>query len=331
MYLCLVLGFHLESFCPGTPSRTHQPHVPPRFPHGHSLLQVRRSVSSRHGRGACGAQTLLVSASVIPTALHSFDAVDSRLHPFLQACRYHSYSSAACELGSCQTADGSTRYERYQGWRSSFLPGVLHLSHSFTIAMLLSHPLVAAVAAFSPSTNAAPAPWGGPGNWWWPRPQHGAGGGSAKSINVQLGPRPFYLVNNMDAGPLKDKLESCTEGPFETSGFSISHRGAPLMFPEHSRQGYIAAARMGAGIIECDVSFTSDRELVCRHSNCDLHYTTDILSRPELAAKCTSPFVPYDEATGTPASAMCCTSDITLSEFKVCDMEWSCLTPTDCM
>lgn len=28
------------------------------------------------------------------------------------------------------------------------------------------------------------------------------------------------------------------------------------------------------GIIECDVSFTSDRELVCRHSNCDLHYTT---------------------------------------------------------
>ena len=28
------------------------------------------------------------------------------------------------------------------------------------------------------------------------------------------------------------------------------------------------------GVIECDVSFTSDRELVCRHSNCDLHYTT---------------------------------------------------------
>ena len=71
-----------------------------------------------------------------------------------------------------------------------------------------------------------------------------------------------------------------------------------------------------SGIIECDVSFTSDRELVCRHSNCDLHYTTDILSRPELAAKCTSPFVPYDPVTDTPANATCCTSDITLAEFK---------------
>lgn len=65
--------------------------------------------------------------------------------------------------------------------------------------------------------------------------------------SVQLGPRPYYLVNNMDEGELKDKLESCSEGPFSTSHFSISHRGAALMFPEHSKEGYIAAARMGAG------------------------------------------------------------------------------------
>lgn len=70
------------------------------------------------------------------------------------------------------------------------------------------------------------------------------------------------------------------------------------------------------GIIECDVSFTSDRELVCRHSNCDLHYTTNILTKPDLAAKCTEPFTPADPVTGTPASAKCCTSDITLAEFK---------------
>lgn len=120
----------------------------------------------------------------------------------------------------------------------------------------------------------------------------------------------------MDAGPLKDKLTSCKEQPKSTSSFSISHRGAPLMFPEHSRQGYEAAIRMGAGIIECDVSFTSDRELVCRHSNCDLHYTTNILAKPELAAKCSEPFVPYDPETGTAATAKCCTSDITLTEFK---------------
>jgi len=70
------------------------------------------------------------------------------------------------------------------------------------------------------------------------------------------------------------------------------------------------------GIIECDVSFTSDRELVCRHSNCDLHYTTNILTKPDLAAKCTEPFTPADPANGTAASAKCCTSDITLEEFK---------------
>ena len=73
---------------------------------------------------------------------------------------------------------------------------------------------------------------------------------------------------------------------------------------------------MGAGILECDVTFTKDRQLVCRHSQCDLHTTTNILAIPELAAKCTQPFTPADPATGTPASAQCCTSDITLAEFK---------------
>jgi glycerophosphoryl diester phosphodiesterase len=73
---------------------------------------------------------------------------------------------------------------------------------------------------------------------------------------------------------------------------------------------------MGAGRIECDATFTRDRELVCRHSQCDLHATTDILSRPELAAKCTRPFAPADPATGVEASAWCCTSDLTLAEFK---------------
>ncbi|KAF7189059.1 Extracellular protein [Pseudocercospora fuligena] len=147
------------------------------------------------------------------------------------------------------------------------------------------------------------------------KPDH-SGHGGKKSLNVQVGPRPYYLVDNMDEGPLKEKLESCSEDPLKTSSFSISHRGAPLMFPEHSKEGYKAAIRMGAGIVECDVSFTSDLELVCRHSNCDLHYTTDILAHPELAEKCSEPFVPYDPETGTEASAKCCTSDITLSEFK---------------
>jgi glycerophosphoryl diester phosphodiesterase len=134
---------------------------------------------------------------------------------------------------------------------------------------------------------------------------------------VHLGPRPFYLVDNMEPSDLKTALLACEKGPFEKSNFSIGHRGAAMQFPEHTRESYKAAAQMGAGIVECDVTFTSDRELVCRHSQCDLHTTTNILAT-ELAAKCTQPFTPADLTTTpiTPASAVCCTSDITLAEFK---------------
>src|SRR5262245_2186371 len=131
----------------------------------------------------------------------------------------------------------------------------------------------------------------------------------------QIGPRPFYLVDKMKDGPLKTQLAQCT-GPFRKTDFSIGHRGAALMFPEHSKESYEAAALMGAGIIECDVTFTKDRELVCRHSQCDLHTTTNILAVPALAAKCSVPFSPANPSAGTPATATCCTSDITLAEFK---------------
>jgi len=152
---------------------------------------------------------------------------------------------------------------------------------------------------------------------WASRHRHGRPVHPQKPAkNVQLGPRPYYLVEDMDDGRLKRELEACSEGPFKKSDFSIGHRGSALQFPEHTKESYEAAARMGAGIIECDVTFTKDRELVCRHSQCDLHTTTNILAVPELAAKCTQPFTPADAATGTPASATCCTSDISLDEFK---------------
>lgn len=137
--------------------------------------------------------------------------------------------------------------------------------------------------------------------------------------SVQLGPRPFFLVEDMQAGKLKRTLQACANGPFRKSEFSIGHRGAALQFPEHTRESYLAAARMGAGIVECDVTFTQDKELVCRHAQNDLHTTTNILATP-LAAKCTTPFTPaHFDVNGsllTPASAECRTSDITLAEFK---------------
>lgn len=133
--------------------------------------------------------------------------------------------------------------------------------------------------------------------------------------SIQLGPRPYYVVNDMDKSKLRNELEQCKVTSFKKSDFSIGHRGACMQFPEHTRESYLAAARMGAGIIECDVTFTKDKQLVCRHSQCDLHTTTNILATP-LASKCSEPFSPADPKSGKKASAKCCTSDITLAEFR---------------
>src|SRR5262245_57656409 len=135
---------------------------------------------------------------------------------------------------------------------------------------------------------------------------------------IQLGPRPFYLVEGMDSSPLKDKLVRCENGPFQSSDFSIGHRGAALQFPEHTRESYQAAARMGAGIVECDVTFTSDKELVCRHAFNDLHTTTNILLT-SLASTCIHPFTPATvDGNGDPvdATAECRTSALTLNQFR---------------
>lgn len=132
---------------------------------------------------------------------------------------------------------------------------------------------------------------------------------------VEVGVRPYYLVSQMDNSPLKTQLESCNTNTFEKSDFSIGHRGAPLQFPEHTKESYLAAAKMGAGILECDVAFTKDKALVCRHSQCDLHQTTNVLAKPKLAKKCRIPFTPGDKSLGKKAQVECCTSDFTLAEF----------------
>eukprot|EP00594_Rhizosolenia_setigera_P001686 CAMPEP_0178949134 /NCGR_PEP_ID=MMETSP0789-20121207/5868_1 /TAXON_ID=3005 /ORGANISM="Rhizosolenia setigera, Strain CCMP 1694" /LENGTH=371 /DNA_ID=CAMNT_0020629595 /DNA_START=516 /DNA_END=1631 /DNA_ORIENTATION=+ len=84
-----------------------------------------------------------------------------------------------------------------------------------------------------------------------------------------------------------------------------------MFYPEHTIESYKAAALQGAGIIECDVTFTKDMELICRHAQCDLHTTTDVVLHPELNAKCTTPFV-----AGSGTSPKCCASDFTLEEIQ---------------
>nr|WP_239113376.1 glycerophosphodiester phosphodiesterase family protein [Shimia biformata] len=135
----------------------------------------------------------------------------------------------------------------------------------------------------------------------------------AFASEVELGPRPYYLIDQMADGPLKQQLDACRDMDFRPHPFSIGHRGAPLMFPEHTVESNRAAARMGAGILECDVTFTKDKELVCRHAQNDLHTTTNILAT-NLADNCTAGFTPA--AGDAKASAECRTSDITLAEFK---------------
>jgi glycerophosphoryl diester phosphodiesterase len=125
--------------------------------------------------------------------------------------------------------------------------------------------------------------------------------------------RARELATGLPAGPLKHRLAQCEVRRFDVAALSVSHRGAPLGYPEHTEEGYVAAARMGAATIECDVTFTKDLELVCRHSQCDLHRTTNVLTTP-LAAKCSAPF--RAATSDTPASAKCCASDFTLAEYR---------------
>lgn len=130
---------------------------------------------------------------------------------------------------------------------------------------------------------------------------------------IQYGVRPYYLIDAMKDGPLKSKLKSCAGMTPRRSLFSIAHRGAPLEFPEHTVQSNKAASLMGAGIFECDVTFTKDKQLVCRHAQNDLHGTTNILLTP-LKNKCTKPFTSINDR--EVAGAECRTTDITLDEFK---------------
>lgn len=50
-------------------------------------------------------------------------------------------------------------------------------------------------------------------------------GGVSPIKKIDLGPRPFFLVDDMDDGPLKKKLESCKDKEMKFSDFSIGHRG----------------------------------------------------------------------------------------------------------
>jgi glycerophosphoryl diester phosphodiesterase len=143
----------------------------------------------------------------------------------------------------------------------------------------------------------------------------GAGTLLQHSPALALHDRPLRLLDDLADGPLKERLDGCRGQPMTATAFSIGHRGAPLGYPEHTEASFRAAARQGAGVLECDVTFTADRVLVCRHAQCDLHTTTDILATP-LSARCREPFTPADPMNGSEAGALCCTSELTADELE---------------
>ncbi|HVJ28868.1 MAG TPA: glycerophosphodiester phosphodiesterase, partial [Gammaproteobacteria bacterium] len=51
---------------------------------------------------------------------------------------------------------------------------------------------------------------------------------------VELGSRPELLVADLAEGELKSRLEACLAEPPRRTAFSIGHRGAGLVFPEHT-------------------------------------------------------------------------------------------------
>ena len=70
----------------------------------------------------------------------------------------------------------------------------------------------------------------------------GSRGGHAQApLRVHLGPRPFWLIDQMAEGPLKTKLTSCSEMEMRPTAWSIAHRGGgTLQFPEGTRDSIVA-------------------------------------------------------------------------------------------
>ena len=57
---------------------------------------------------------------------------------------------------------------------------------------------------------------------------------------LTYGPRPAYLVSQMTDSPLTEQLLACADQTPTRSDFSIGHRGAPLMFPEHTVESFLS-------------------------------------------------------------------------------------------
>ena len=137
----------------------------------------------------------------------------------------------------------STLLHQAWGWSVAYGLFVL-LCAGTTLYVSRNWAMSAAPAqAAQPTAGTAPKPRAADHLLWLALPADGIAQ-AQESMPPQLGTRPFYLVDKMKDGPLKTTLKQCT-GPFRKTDFSIGHRGAPLQFPEHTKESYEAGRRMG--------------------------------------------------------------------------------------
>lgn len=99
----------------------------------------------------------------------------------------------------------------------------------------------------------------------------------------------------------------------------IAHRGASGYVPEHTLAAYWLAIEQGADFVEPDLVITKDGVLVARHENAIAilnadgsvrEATTDVVDRPEFAARKTTKVIDGASITGW------FTEDFTLAELK---------------
>lgn len=100
-----------------------------------------------------------------------------------------------------------------------------------------------------------------------------------------------------------------TASPALANPLIIAHRGASGERPEHTRAAYERAIQQGADFIEPDLVMTRDGVLIVRHEN-EISGTTDVVARPEFAARRTTKAIDGETVTGW------FTEDFTLAELK---------------
>lgn len=72
---------------------------------------------------------------------------------------------------------------------------------------------------------------------------------SPAKVVANAGVRPLFLINELNNSKFKRSLKACKNNRFYRTGFSIGHRGAAMLFPEHTKESSQTAIDSGAGIV----------------------------------------------------------------------------------